>query len=66
MKRTAGTWRLTRAGKRLKVALEPFAGLPQDGRDGPHAKAGDHGDQDRQYRDRGGPISNPERVYNHR
>lgn len=41
--RVIGTWRLTRAGKRLKVVLEPFAGLPPDSRDALRAEADDIG-----------------------
>jgi hypothetical protein len=38
-----GTWRLVRAGKRLKVVIEPFAGLPRGSRDGLHVEAEDIG-----------------------
>lgn len=41
--RVIGTWRLVRDGKRLKVVIEPFAGLPRGSRDGLHVEAEDIG-----------------------
>ncbi|MCW2858506.1 MAG: hypothetical protein JWP48_214 [Actinoallomurus sp.] len=41
--RVIGTWRLVRAGKRLKVVIEPFAGLPRGSRDGLRVEAEDIG-----------------------
>jgi hypothetical protein len=41
--RVVGTWRLDRAGKRLKVVIEPFAELPRGSGDGLRAEAEDIG-----------------------